>query len=360
MFYIKELLFNFSNKKVPLIISDNINKSLNRLLNIFDLKNVVIITDENISCLHLEKIIKYLKKYISKINTLILPAGEKFKSLDSLKKIIDILISNYCDRDTTIFAFGGGVICDIASFAASIYLRGIKLVNIPTTLLSQVDAAIGGKTAINYNSNKNILGSFYYPNAIIINVKYLLTLPKREFSSGLSEIIKYAIISGNIFFNWLNKNLEKIINLNFKYIMYCIKYCHSTKMIFVNNDKFDHKNRNILNFGHTFGHAIESYTQYNCTWLHGEAISAGMMKAINVSINLKKLNKSYRFKIKNLIERANLPTDGPVNMNNQDYYSYLIRDKKLISGKLNFVILSDIGKAEIYKIDLVRLLSIVD
>ncbi|WP_425482447.1 3-dehydroquinate synthase [Enterobacteriaceae endosymbiont of Plateumaris pusilla] len=304
----------------------------------------MIVTNQKIFTLYFQKLSDILKHIGIKLDYIILPDGEKYKTLITMNIIYSSLLKKFHSRDTTLIALGGGVIGDMTGFAASSYQRGVKLIQIPTTLLSQVDASIGGKTAVNHHLGKNMIGSFYQPTSVIINLNYLDTLSKREFSSGMAEVIKYSIICDNIFFNWLEENLDKLFNLDPKSINYCIYKCCKFKSKIICEDENEKNTRVLLNLGHTYGHAIESETNYNGKWLHGEAISVGIIMSCITSEKLNLFKNSDTIRIVNLLKRCNLPIRSPKFMNTKKYLKYMFLDKKVHNNKIHLIIPVKIGK----------------
>ncbi|QJC28746.1 3-dehydroquinate synthase [Enterobacteriaceae endosymbiont of Plateumaris consimilis] len=304
----------------------------------------MIITNQKIFTLYFKKLSDILKNIGIKVDYIILPDGEKYKTLTTMNIIYSSLLKKLHNRDTTLISLGGGVIGDMTGFAASNYQRGVKLIHIPTTLLSQVDASIGGKTAVNHRLGKNMIGSFYQPNSVIIDLNYLNTLSKREFSSGMAEVIKYSIIFDNIFFDWLEKNIEKLLNLDKQSINYCVYKCCVFKSKIVSKDENENNQRVLLNLGHTYGHAIESEINYDGTWLHGEAISVGIIMACITAEKLNLFNKHDTLRIINLLKKCNLPVQNPKFMNTKKYLKYMFLDKKVHNNKINLVIPIKIGK----------------
>ncbi|QJC32192.1 3-dehydroquinate synthase [Enterobacteriaceae endosymbiont of Donacia versicolorea] len=310
--------------------------------------NVMIVTNKIIFSLYFKKICNQLNNIGVKINYVILPDGEKYKTLVTVNIIYTALLQNLYNRDTTLIALGGGVIGDITGFAASSYQRGVNLIQIPTTLLSQVDSAVGGKTAVNHALGKNMIGSFYQPNSVIINLSCLYTLSKREFSAGMAEVIKYSIIFDKKFFCWLENNIYNLFNLDKKSILYCISKCCNFKAKVIYEDEYEKNKRALLNLGHTYGHAIESKLGYK-KWLHGEAISVGIVIAALTSVELNLLDNKEVIRIINLLKKCNLPVQGPVSMNDKQYLKYIYRDKKINNNKINVILPIKIGKTIIYK-----------
>lgn len=307
----------------------------------------MLVTNKTLANLLKDKVFYHLRKSGIKIDQVILSDGEQYKTLNEMELIISALLEKKHARDTTLIALGGGVIGDLAGFAASVYQRGVRFIQIPTTLLSQVDASVGGKTAVNHLLGKNMIGSFWQPSSVIIDIDCLKTLPYNELVSGMAEVIKYAIVFDRTFFCWLEENIESILSLNHTAMSYCIKKCCELKSQLIALDERENNLRALLNLGHTYGHAIEVHAGYG-NWLHGEAISVGMVMAARTSELLGHL-KTIDFKrILVLLKRTGLPIKGPKNMSAALYLPYMMRDKKVISGEMRLVLPLSIGKAEIY------------
>ncbi|XBC40199.1 MAG: 3-dehydroquinate synthase [Buchnera aphidicola (Nurudea ibofushi)] len=287
-----------------------------------------------------------LKNLGVKLDCCILPDGESSKNFSSVDRIVSKLLKNFHGRDTVLIALGGGVIGDITGFVASIYQRGIKFIQIPTTLLSQVDASIGGKTSVNHVLGKNMIGSFWQPTSVIVNLDFLSTLPKNQLISGMAEVIKYAIAFDSDFFNWLEENIDFVLKLDMKALSYCIYKCCVIKKMIVEQDEREHHFRALLNFGHTYGHAIETHLGYG-KWLHGEAVSVGMVMASETSVLLGLLSIFEKNKIVNLLKKTGLPIYGPDNMNFDSYFKNFMRDKKVMSGIVRLILPISIGKSVI-------------
>lgn len=325
---------------------------------IFNLENIfsplksgdrcVLVTNITISKIWKEKIVKYFLKNKIILEEFILSDGENYKTLNSVNLILTYLLEKLHDRNSILIAFGGGVIGDLTGFVASIYQRGIRFIQIPTTLLSQVDAAIGGKTGVNHILGKNMIGTFWQPNAVITDINFLSTLPYKQLISGIAEVIKYAISFDYVFFQWLENNIKQILSLNTEVLIYCIQKCCELKSKIVNLDEREYGFRVFLNLGHTYGHAIEAHFKY-LKWLHGEAISIGIVMAIKTSEILGILSSFDATRMINLIKNFGLPTVAPKAMNVQSYLKYMIRDKKSYSGKIQLVVPIKIGKLKILK-----------
>ncbi|WP_187151981.1 3-dehydroquinate synthase [Buchnera aphidicola] len=307
----------------------------------------MLVTNKTLANLLKDNVFFHLRKSGIKVDQVILSDGEQFKTLNEMEVIISALLEKKHSRDTTLIALGGGVIGDLTGFSASIYQRGVRFIQIPTTLLSQVDASIGGKTAVNHLLGKNMVGSFWQPASVIIDIDFLKTLPRNELISGMAEVIKYAVIFDEYFFSWLEENIEKILSLDKSVMLYCIKKCCDLKSKIIILDEREKKFRALLNFGHTYGHAIEAHAGYG-SWLHGEAISVGMIMASRTSELLGYLKKSDYQRILSLLKRAGLPVKGPKNMSAASYLPYMMRDKKVVLGEMRLVLPIKIGQAEIY------------
>ena len=285
----------------------------------------------------------------AQIHELQLPDGEEFKNWETLQLIFDALLSNGCDRKTTIFALGGGVVGDMTGFAAASYMRGVPFVQVPTTLLAQVDSSVGGKTAINHTLGKNMIGAFYQPQLVVCDLAVLDTLPAREFSAGLAEVIKYGPISDMAFFDWLERNMDALIAHDRDALAHAVRRSCEIKAWVVGQDEKETGLRAILNFGHTFGHAIEAGMGYG-VWLHGEGVGAGMVMAAELSHRLGLVDGEFVARLNLLIQRAGLPTKGPFldAADNAGRYLELMRiDKKSEAGEIRFVVIDGPGKAAV-------------
>ena len=308
-------------------------------------KQVAIVTNTTVAPLYLEKIAKPLKDNGVSIVEIILPDGEAYKNSDTLNLIYDALLKNRCERSTTLIALGGGVIGDLTGYAAATYLRGVPFIQVPTTLLSQVDSSVGGKTGINHPLGKNMIGAFYQPKVVLADIDTLLTLPKRELSAGVAEVIKYGLIRDADFFDWLETNIAKLINLDEAVISYAIYRSCQNKAEVVAADEHETGERALLNLGHTFGHAIENAMGYG-VWLHGEAVAAGTMLAADLSQRLGWLNDADMQRIHALLTASSLPLRAP-NLGAKKYLDLMANDKKVADGKIRLVLQQGIGKAVI-------------
>tara|TARA_Y100001936_G_scaffold112264_1_gene110335 strand:- start:5920 stop:7020 length:1101 start_codon:yes stop_codon:yes gene_type:complete len=329
----------------PIHIGNNILNNSNLIFPYLSQKKVAIVTNTTIAPLYLQTLINNLKEKQINSVPIILPDGEKHKNWKILNCIFDALLENKCERNTTIIALGGGVIGDITGFAAASYLRGVPFIQIPTTLLAQIDSSIGGKTGINHELGKNLIGSFYQPQVVLADCKTLDTLPNREFISGIAEMIKYGLIRDYLFFEWLEKNINRILEREDKVLAEAIERSCMNKIEIVSADEKEHGVRAILNLGHTFGHAIENAMGYG-TWLHGEAVAAGTVLAAQLSERMHLIEKSEVERIKSLFLQAGLPIIVP-NLRTAQYLNLMQRDKKVEKNNIRFVLLKSIGNATI-------------
>ena len=303
--------------------------------------SAAIVTNEVVAPLYLPNLRQALQG--AKITEIVVPDGEQTKSWDTLEHVFDALLGARCGRDTLLIALGGGVVGDLAGFAAAVYQRGIPFLQVPTTLLAQVDSSVGGKTAINHARGKNMIGAFHQPLAVVSDVTTLDTLPDRELRAGLAEVIKHALALDLAFVEWLEANVEKLVRRERAALTYAIRRCCELKATIVAADEREAGVRALLNFGHTFGHAIEAATGYG-SWLHGEAIAAGMVMAAELSSSLKLIAPAEVARVRQLVERAGLPTHGPA-LAPERLMELMAGDKKAAEGKLRFVVLESIGHA---------------
>ncbi|MCY7295303.1 3-dehydroquinate synthase [Alteromonas sp. a30] len=307
----------------------------------------VIITNPTVSELYLEKLKACLNDNI-KVHVIEIPDGEQFKNVNSFESALTQLLEINASRDTTILALGGGVIGDLSGFVAATYQRGIPFIQVPTTLLSQVDSSVGGKTAINHPLGKNMIGAFYQPKAVFIDTNTLHTLPKREFAAGMAEVIKYGIIYDADFFQWIENHIDALSSLEADALQYAISRCCEIKAEIVAQDEKESGIRALLNLGHTFGHAIEAEQGYG-NWLHGEAVAAGTVLASKIALEKGWLSQSDFRRIVQLLQAFSLPLEKPESMVFDDFMKHMRRDKKVLAGNIRFIIPQGIGKAIVTK-----------
>ena len=305
-------------------------------------KQVAIITNETVAPLYLERLSQSLAGY--SLTSVVLPDGEAHKNWQTLQSIYDALLTARHDRKTTIVALGGGVVGDMAGFAAASYQRGVDFIQVPTTLLSQVDSSVGGKTGINHPLGKNMIGAFYQPQAVLIDTATLTTLPPRELSAGLAEVIKYGVICDEPFLVWLEEHIDSLRRLDQAALTEAIRRSCDAKARVVGADERESGIRATLNLGHTFGHAIETHQGYGA-WLHGEAVSVGMVMALEMSRQLGWISAAERDRVVRLLSRAGLPVVPPANMSAEDFLKHMAVDKKVLNGQLRLVLARHLGEA---------------
>lgn len=299
-------------------------------------RQVMIVSNETVAPLYLEKMQACLQGY--QLESVILPDGEQYKNLDVLNQIFTALLEKKFDRRCTLIALGGGVVGDMTGYAAASYQRGVNFIQVPTTLLSQVDSSVGGKTGVNHPLGKNMIGAFYQPSAVVIDTDTLNTLPDRELSAGVAEVIKYGLINDAEFFDWLEANTDALMAREVEALSYAIERSCADKAAVVAADEKESGQRALLNLGHTFGHAIETGMGYG-VWLHGEAVATGMCMAAQLSANLGWIDESDVARIKALLLKANLPVDPPSEMKGEDYVRLMAVDKKVLDGQLRLVLM---------------------
>jgi len=327
-------------KSYPIYIGSNLLSQKSYLENHISGQQVMIVSNSTISPLYLDKLTKLLDKF--KVEVTILPDGEQYKTLETTNIIFDALLKTKFDRSATLIALGGGVIGDITGFVAASYQRGINFIQIPTTLLSQVDSSVGGKTGVNHVLGKNMIGAFYQPQAVIIDVDTLETLNDREFSAGMAEVIKYGLLGDVDFLLELEKNIDAIMNRDKNLIIDAVYRSCEDKANIVVEDEFERGKRSLLNFGHTFGHGIENVLGYG-TYLHGEAISIGMYMAAKLSELEGNLSVDDVERVKNILTKAKLPCNIEGRVSSENLIKAMSIDKKSIDGNIRLVLLKSLG-----------------
>jgi 3-dehydroquinate synthase len=307
----------------------------------------LIVSNVTVAPLYLEGLTRTLRLHYARVLHVLLPDGEAFKNWESLNLVFDALLSNGCDRKTVLFALGGGVVGDMTGFAAASFMRGVPFVQVPTTLLAQVDSSVGGKTAINHPLGKNMIGAFYQPQRVICDLQTLKTLPPREVSAGLAEIIKYGPVADMAFFSWIEAKMPLLKGLDPLTLSYAVKRSCEIKAQVVGKDEREAGLRAILNFGHTFGHAIEAGMGYG-QWLHGEAVGCGMVMATRLSQRMGCVEEAFAERVTRLVADAGLPVRAPVldvRDNAGAYLSLMRLDKKSEAGAIRFVLIDGCGQA---------------
>ncbi|BCE01009.1 3-dehydroquinate synthase [Marinicellulosiphila megalodicopiae] len=305
-------------------------------------KKVLIVTNQTVAPLYLERLKSSLSSF--ELDEIILPDGEQYKTLDTVNLIFTHLLEKKHSRKTTLIALGGGVIGDMTGFAAASFQRGVDFIQIPTTVLSQVDSSVGGKTGVNHKLGKNMIGAFKQPKAVFADTNTLKTLPNRELSAGIAEVVKYGLITDYLFFEWLEKNILELYSLDERAVQYAIKQSCLVKADIVNQDEMESGVRALLNLGHTFGHAIETSLGYG-KYLHGEAVAIGTVMASYLSVLEGNISFEDHLRIINLFEKVNLPVDSPVEMQVDDFVEKMSIDKKVVDGKLRLILFSKMSQA---------------
>lgn len=347
------LTVDLKERSYDIYIGEGLLQSAATLIKpVLPLNNAFIITDENVAKLHLKPLQNSLSEAGIESHCSILPAGEQTKSFNQLEQLLNEIFEKKPERKSTLIALGGGVIGDLTGFAASILLRGVNFIQIPTTLLAQVDSSVGGKTGINNTYGKNLIGSFYQPKLVLADTTVLQALPKREFLSGYAEVVKYALINNYAFFEWLVDNEKKIINMEPHTLQEAIKISCQSKAEIVANDEKEAGCRALLNLGHTFGHALEKETGYSDILRHGESVAIGMVLAHQLSAKMGMCSKEEPKKVEKHLKTVGLPTslhDVDTDWNVENLLEAMYQDKKVSEGKLVFILTKGIGKAFINK-----------
>ena len=305
--------------------------------------SALIVTNTTVATLYAAAVQAALGPHFAQVHVLALPDGEAHKGWEALNQIFDVLLTQACDRRTVLVALGGGVVGDMTGFAAACYMRGVPFVQVPTTLLAQVDSSVGGKTAINHPLGKNMIGAFYQPERVICDLGTLQSLPGRELSAGLAEVIKYGPIADMAFFDWIDTNLDALLQRDPQALAYAVQRSCEIKAYVVGQDERESGLRAILNFGHTFGHAIEAGLGFG-EWLHGEAVGCGMVMAAQLSHRLGLVDAAFTERLTALIARAALPTVGP-DLGVEAYLHHMRVDKKAEAGDIRFVLIDPPGTA---------------
>ncbi|MCG6889359.1 MAG: 3-dehydroquinate synthase [Gammaproteobacteria bacterium] len=335
---------DLDERSYPIYIGNGLLREADLLTRHIHGQTALIVSNSTVAPLYLETVQQSLDSGGIRYDCIILDDGEQYKTLESMTRIIDLLLEKRHDRRTTVIALGGGVIGDIGGFAASVYQRGVNFIQLPTTLLSQVDSSVGGKTGVNHPLGKNMIGAFYQPRCVIADIDTFKTLPARELSAGLAEVIKYGLIYDVEFFRWLEDNIEGLIQLDPERLAQAVLVSCETKARIVEQDERESGLRAILNLGHTFGHAIETVMGYG-NWLHGEAVAAGMVMAIDLSIREGLVDEELRKRSIDLLSRAGLPVSPPANISLEQYLDVMAIDKKTLDGKIRLVLLRALGEA---------------
>lgn len=340
----RQLQVELGQRRYPIFIGPDLLSQTELLRSYISGRQVMIVTNTRVAPLYLERLQHSLHGLQQQ--TVILPDGEEFKDLERFNQIMTALLSARHNRTTTLIALGGGVIGDMTGFAAACYQRGVDFIQIPTTLLSQVDSSVGGKTAVNHPLGKNMIGAFYQPKLVLADTLTLTTLDARELSAGMAEVIKYGIILDQEFFVWLEQQMSALMAGDQEKLGEAIARCCQIKADVVVQDEKEEGVRALLNLGHTFGHAIEVACGYG-NILHGEAVAIGTCLAAETAYRLGHISVEQQQRIRQLLKAARLPTQVPMGMTNDDFLTHMARDKKVLDGRLRLVLPTAIGQAEI-------------
>ena len=339
------LKVELANRSYPIHIGRGLIANADLILPHLKRKHVAVVTNTTVAPLYLAQLTQTLNAAGVTVIPIVLPDGEAYKNTETLNLIYDALLQNRCERSTTLIALGGGVIGDLTGYAAATYLRGVPFIQIPTTLLSQVDSSVGGKTGINHPLGKNMIGAFYQPQLVLADIDTLQTLPQREFSAGVAEVIKYGLIRDAQFFDWLEQHIAELMALDETVVSEAVYRSCQNKADVVARDEHETGERALLNLGHTFGHAIENAMGYG-VWLHGEAVAAGTMMAADLSQRMGWLNNDEVKRIHKLLTDAKLPLDAP-KLGVEKYLDLMQLDKKVADGKIRLILQQGIGKSVI-------------
>ena len=334
------------DRRYPIFIGSDLNPR-NLLEPYIHGQQVMIVSNTTVAPLYLTTYVAALEALGKKVATCILPDGEKYKNIEYLNLIFDALLEAGFNRDATVLALGGGVIGDMAGFASACFQRGVYFIQVPTTLLSQVDSSVGGKTGINHPLGKNMIGAFQQPQVVLADMEQLVTLPTRELSAGLAEVIKYALLGDVDFLDWLERHIDDLVGRDPERLAEAVYRSCAHKARIVASDEKEQGERALLNLGHTFGHAIESYMGYG-VWLHGEAVAVGMVMAADLSQRLGWISTDDLERTKKIIQRAHLPVKCPA-IPLDEFLGFMAHDKKVLNGQLRLVLMSTLGKAIITK-----------
>jgi 3-dehydroquinate synthase len=339
------LTVSLADRSYPIHIGNGLLSQAELILPHLKRKQVAIVSNTTVAPLYIQALAQPLRDAGISVIEIILPDGEAYKNNETLQTIYDHLLQNRCERNTTLIALGGGVVGDLTGYAAATYLRGVPFIQVPTTLLSQVDSSVGGKTGINHPLGKNMIGAFYQPKLVLADIDTLKTLPQRELSAGVAEVIKYGLIRDADFFDWLETNMSALMALDTAVASYAIYRSCQNKAEVVAVDEHEQGERALLNLGHTFGHAIENAMGYG-VWLHGEAVATGTIMAADLSQRMGWLNAAEVQRIKDIMLAAKLPIEAP-DFGAEEYLRLMQLDKKVSDGRIRLILQQAIGKAVI-------------
>ncbi len=343
------LQLNLGERSYPIHIGSNLIGQADLYKNHIKGKLTAVVTNETVAPLYAQQVVQALESLGQKVKLIVLPDGEKYKTWEVLQTIFDGLLESSADRKATLVALGGGVIGDMTGFAAACYMRGIRFIQVPTTLLSQVDSSVGGKTGINHPLGKNMIGAFYQPQAVIADLNTLKTLPSEELAAGLAEVIKHGAIADYDFLTWIETNQAALNACDPAAMEFAVKRSCEIKSEVVAQDEKEGGIRAILNFGHTFGHAIEAGMGYG-EWLHGQAVGCGMVIAADLSVRLGLLKQDEALRLKKIIEALHLPTVPPT-LGISRYMELMSVDKKAEGGEVRYILLNGLGRSKIQAVE---------
>jgi len=341
----KKLLVDLNERSYPIYIGDDLIQK-GEYLEEHCTSQILIVTNETVGPLYVDSLKRTLSSFCKSIHVVTLPDGEQYKNFEILNAIFDELLDKRFNRKCTLIALGGGVVGDMTGFAAASYQRGVSFVQVPTTLLSQVDSSVGGKTGINHPLGKNMIGAFYQPKCVLIDTNVLNTLPRRELAAGMAEVIKYGFIYDSQFLRWLEVNMSGLMAGDQSLLAKAAERSCEIKAEIVAKDELEGGLRAILNLGHTFGHAIESAQGYG-NWLHGEAVGCGMLMAADLSCRLGQITNEDLQRVKEIVESAELPVSVPTDMSPDIFIQYMSVDKKNLGSTIRLVLLKNLGSAYI-------------
>ena len=335
--HLERVAIDLGDRSYPILIGGQLLDAPSTWADLPKASAAFIVTNDTVGPLYAQRLATALAGHYAHIQTVVLPDGESHKDWQTLNLIFDALLGQGADRKTVLFALGGGVVGDMTGFAAACYMRGVPFVQVPTTLLAQVDSSVGGKTAINHPIGKNMIGAFYQPHRVVCDLDTLQTLPQREMSAGLAEVIKYGPIADMAFLDWIDDHLDALMARDPQALAHAVKRSCEIKAWVVSQDEREGGIRAILNFGHTFGHAIEAGLGFG-EWLHGEAVGCGMVMASHLSQRLGLVDEAFVSRFTALIDRAGLPTVGP-KLGAEVYLHHMRVDKKAEAGEIKFVLI---------------------
>ena len=336
----QKVVINLGPRSYPILIGAGLLHDPLVLREAVTARDVLVVTNETVGPLYLDQLTRALEG--KRVRSTVLPDGERHKTLDVVARTFDALVTGHMNRDACVVALGGGVVGDMAGFAAACYQRGVDYVQVPTTLLAQVDSSVGGKTGVNHPGGKNLIGAFHQPRAVVSDTATLATLPPRELRAGLAEVIKYGLIADAVFLDWIDSSLEAILRLDTAALAHAIRRSCEIKAEIVVEDEREHGRRALLNLGHTFGHAIETATGYG-DWLHGEAVGVGMLLAAEVSHRIGWLGAADVARLRGLLQRAGLPVNAPA-IGASRALELMRMDKKVLEGRIRLVLLQKTGE----------------